>query len=50
MALFAPKSVKNVATTTADKAKTTGGINDLYPYLSAFSLAFAPFLFVRFAV
>ena len=30
--------VKNVATTTADKAKTTGGINDLYPYLSAFSL------------
>ena len=38
MALFAPKSVKNVATTTADKAKTTGGINDLYPYLSAFSL------------
>ena len=38
MALFAPKFVKNVATTTADKAKTTGGINDLYPYLSAFSL------------
>ena len=27
-----------ISSSSADKAKTTGGINDLYPYLSAFSL------------
>ena len=37
IALFAPRFGKKVATNTATRAKHTGGINDLYPYLSALS-------------
>ena len=49
IALFAPRFGKKVATNTATRAKHTGGINDLYPYLSAFSRVVFSFSICPFA-